>query len=539
MAAKPQQVAEGLNFPLNDKGERSTTDFAKRVFAAAFRATGDDQLAKDVLAERNWRYGYNKHLLQHVQTSLKSPDAAIKAASAGLQELHNGFDFIRDGKTMKFTEAMQSIKGTFHTGFLKGSKPKPSTSELVIPYKGKQLKGEELVRQLKKWANYGTIEPSAAEAIEMVARNPRWVDLSSRYFVLLGAGSAMGPFLVLMALGANIIAVDLDRAPIWKRLLTVAEGSCGTITFPLKKPQSELKTKEELYENAGSNLITQAPEIYNWVLPLYRDMAITVGCYVYLDGEAHVKVALACDAIMKGLTENRRNVSLAFLCTPTDIHVIPDEARRDALAKFNSWGWRNLVVAPVRLFGGKRMLVKNALPPVKAQDGKSEFSYVDGSVVAQGPNYALAKRMQHWRAIVARNVNNAPVSSHIAPSTSTASVVHNRQFAWAYDGMPFFKPLEIFEQETSNAVMSAILIHDLSNQQAVANPSVPLKNPLEMFKYNGFHGGVWRIPYKVGTIGEVSVIIHFVKVLRPYLLLALIAAVVGYYFRFMHPQQQQ
>jgi hypothetical protein len=333
-----------------------------------------------------------------------------------------------------------------------------------------------------------------------------------------------------MALGANIIAIDLDRAPIWKRLLTIAEQSCGTITFPLKKPQAELKTKEELYDNAGSNLITQAPEIYNWLLPLYPGLPLVVGCYVYLDGEAHVKVALACDAIMKGLCENRKSVSLAFLCTPTDIHLIPEEARRDALGKYNSWGWRNLAVAPVRMFGGNQYLVKNALAPVKSQDGKAEFSYVDGLTVAQGPNYALAKRMQHWRAIVAR-ASGCPVSSHIAPSTSTASVVHNKKFAWAYDGMPFFQPLEIFEQETSNAVMSAILVHDLSNPQAVANPNVPLKNPLEMFKYNSFHGGIWRIAYKVGTIGEVSALIHFIKVLRPFFFLAILAIVFGLFYR--------
>jgi len=527
-AAKPQQVAEGLNFPLNEKGERSTTDFAKKVFAACFSATGDQQLVQDIVAEKNWRYKYNRYILKHVDTSLKSPEDAIAAARAGLQELHNSFDFIRDGKTIKFSEAMQVIKGSFQTGFLKGSKPKPANQELVVPYKGRQLKGDDLIKQLRKWANYGTIEPSAAEAIEMVVKNPKWVDLSDRYFVLLGAGSAMGPFLVLMALGANIIAVDLDRAPIWKRLLTIAEQSCGTITFPLKKPQSEIKSKEELYDNAGSNLITQAPEIYNWVSRVYPDQTLAVGCYVYLDGEAHVKVALACDAIMKGLSENRRGISLAFLCTPTDAHLVPDEVRKDALARFNSWGWRNLVVAPVRMFGGNR-LVKNALPPVKSKDGKSEFSYIDGLTVAQGPNYALAKRMQHWRAIVARSTG-CVVSSHIAPSTSTASVVSNKKFAWAYDGMPFFKPLEIFEQETSNAVMSSILIHDLSNKQAVANPSVPLKNPLEMFKYNSFHGGVWRIPYKVGTIGEVSVIIHFIKVLRPYLLL-IFAILAGLFYQ--------
>jgi len=210
------------------------------------------------------------------------------------------------------------------------------------------------------------------------------------------------------------------------------------------------------------------------------------------------------------------------------VHVIPEDARKAALANYNSLDWRNLLILPIRALSGK-MLQKNALPPIKAKDGK-EFSIVDGLAVAQGPNYALAKRMQHWRAIVARS-SGCTVSSHIAPSTATASVVHNRQFAWAYDGMPYFKPLEIFEQETSNAVMSAILLHDLNNNKAVARPDVPLRNPLEMFKENSFHGGIWRAAYKVGSIGEVSVLVHFVKVLRP-ALFALLVVIVAVLWRF-------
>ena len=187
---------------------------------------------------------------------------------------------------------------------------------------------------------------------------------------------------------------------------------------------------------------------------------------------------------------------------------------------------------PVRLSPGHRMLEKNALPTVKADDGNS-FSIVDGLAVAQGPNYALAKRMQHWRAVVSRSVDGCWVSSHIAPSTATASVVHNKQFAWAYDGMPYFVPYEIFEQETSNAVMSGILIHDLRNKKAVANADVTLKNPLEMFKYNSFHGGVWRSAYKVGSIGQVSVIVHFIKVAKPVLLALLVLFVFYLYTRFL------
>jgi hypothetical protein len=331
--AKP--LADGVQFPANDKGERSTSDAQKKIFAAVFRAVGDEATAKKVLEERNWRYKYNQYVLEHVKGSLKDPNAALTAATAGLKELHETFEFVRDGKTYTLKNAMEQITGTFHTGFIKGSKPKPD-QELVVPYKGRQLRGEALVSQLKKWAQAGTIEPSAAEAIAMVATNKKWVDLSDRYFVLLGAGSAMGPFLALMELGANIIAVDLDRAPIWKRLITKARESCGTITFPLKRPQSEIKSDEELYENAGSNLITQAPEINNWLKTVYPDKNLTVGCYVYLDGEAHVKVALACDAIMKGMSESRKT-ALAFLCTPTDVHVIPDEAKGCACQLFQLW----------------------------------------------------------------------------------------------------------------------------------------------------------------------------------------------------------
>ena len=50
-------------------------------------------------------------------------------------------------------------------------------------------------------------------------------------------------------------------------------------------------------------------------------------CYTrqYLDGAKHVQVSLAMDAIMAGVMEKRKNISLGFLCSPTDclslIHI--------------------------------------------------------------------------------------------------------------------------------------------------------------------------------------------------------------------------
>jgi hypothetical protein len=53
--------------------------------------------------------------------------------------------------------------------------------------------------------------------------------------------------------------------------------------------------------------------------------------------------------------------------------------------------------------------------------------------------------MQHWRCIVARNAGHL-VSTNIAPSTKTTSVVSNAQFKAAYEGMPSFRPMEIMYQ---------------------------------------------------------------------------------------------
>lgn len=135
-----------------------------------------------------------------------------------------------------------------------------------VPYKGKILTGAALQDQVDKWVSYGTIEPSAGEAIKDASQNGKWRDLSDRYFVLLGAGSAMGPLKLLLELGANIVAIDLDRPQIWQRLLDLAENSCGTMTFPLKEgtPQSSLPTREALCAAAGSNLLAHTPEILNW-----------------------------------------------------------------------------------------------------------------------------------------------------------------------------------------------------------------------------------------------------------------------------------
>lgn len=211
----------------------------------------------------------------------------------------------------------------------------------------------------------------------------------------------------------------------------------------------------------------------------------------------------------------------AYLCTPTDVHVIPPVAHAAAERRSNSLELVNVVCKVTCNLG--MSLISNVKPPVVSADG-TNYYLVDGLVNKQGPNYALAKRMQHWRAVVARQEYRCRVSSNIAPSTATASVVSNRLFAMAYEGMPYFRPMEVFQQETSNAVMGALLLRDVSDSSTPSNPSLPLKHPLQLFSFGSFHGGVWRMAYTMDSIGTPAVLAYLLtRLMWVVLTLAVIA----------------
>lgn len=87
----------------------------------------------------------------------------------------------------------------------------------------------------------------------------------------------MGPLQVLLSLGANVIAIDLDRPFIWKRIIELARKSPGRLIFPVKKPESQLTNDDVLFSNAGGNLFTDTPEICNWLSQLMPDKSFIIG----------------------------------------------------------------------------------------------------------------------------------------------------------------------------------------------------------------------------------------------------------------------
>ena len=136
-------------FPKDATGERSSTAVGKAVFADSLKGVSDADAAA-VEKERNWRFGYAKHVVKNVNVSLGSKEVAVKVATQGLAAAMDRMEFVRDGKTSSFAEAMKNIKGSFHTGIIKGGKAKPTKHTLEVPYKGTVLTGDALAAQLKK-----------------------------------------------------------------------------------------------------------------------------------------------------------------------------------------------------------------------------------------------------------------------------------------------------------------------------------------------------------------------------------------------------
>ena len=341
--AKPPPPPRGLVWPLDKKGQRSSTEVNNAIVAAALGAIDPAKAQACLQSKSSWRFGYVKHLRALVEAQCASPEAALKSAQAGLDKAYELFEFVApDGSAVSLQQAM-TVKNTekFHTGVVVGkNKAESQKDTLQVPYKGEMLSGQKLKDQVQKWVDYGTIEPSAGKAISACVDNPEWLGTSffkQRYFVLLGAGSAMGPLKVLLALGANVIAVDLDRPGIWKNLIGLVEDSSGSMTFPLNVEASTCRTNSELAEHAGCNLFTHTPLIRDWLMNLYPGKPFTVGSYAYLNGALHVQVSLAMDAICRDLSEKRRNTSLAYLCTPTDFHLVPKEAHEAAKENFKEY----------------------------------------------------------------------------------------------------------------------------------------------------------------------------------------------------------
>ena len=473
----------GINFRARE-GTRSSTDAGKRICADAVRED-DPTLAERIEGERDWRHRYPEHLADLTLVEARSTRTALAVARRGLKSAYEEFVVVCEHGDLPLEEASTVADSLLDTVEIVGEGQR--SRELVVPYHGQLLRGESLLKQLDDWVQRGITEPSFADAVGAVVRNPDWLDLSDRSFALLGAGAQMGPFTHLMSWGARVAAVDIRRPQTWQRLIGYAKSSAGRMLVPTQ-PVIIRNASQDVADIAGADLITQVGQLLAWLQD--APGPLTVGNYGYLDGVGFVRLSMAFDVLFTGLQQRRGDLSLAYLATPSDVFLVPRDAVRMAHQRYHQLRPTLLAARVAHAASGGRYLRPNYSRLSLAES--NNFGLVNALIPEQGPNYALAKRLQRWRMIAAR-ADGILTSVHVAPPTQTQSVHKNpvmeeRQRLTAHLG------IETFEAATSQAIAAAILVHDLRNPHAPANPRVPISHPHEVFMFGANPGGRWRVP---------------------------------------------
>jgi hypothetical protein len=463
----------GVVFPAGPDGRRSTAALGRAVVADALRPV-DPTGAAAAERETNWRAGYLTHFRRLVEAGLTSREAALAIADGGLASLHSRMRVAGpDGAEVGLDALAAAPAGRALTTAEVTGTAEPER-ELSLPFHGRRLRGDALLRQLDTWVAAGVVEPSCAEAVHRVAANPGWLSLPDTTVVVLGAGAEMGPLTALLRWGARVAGVDLPRAPLWERVLDTARRGAGTLLVPVTEAGPAEAAR------AGADLITEVPAVAEWVAGLPGRPVL--GNYVYADGATNVRVSTAVDALTARLTKARTDLALAFLATPTDVFAVPGEAVEHSVRAYAARSrTAKLLGRPLRTLSAGRLLQRAHVPGTAP-------GIADSLVAQQGPNYALAKRLQRWRATVARAAGTT-VSMNVAPPTRTRSVVKNRALAAAYAGAHRFG-VEVFEPATSNVLMAALLVHDLHTGGGPA-----CEHPWQDEAAAAAHGGLWRSAY--------------------------------------------
>jgi hypothetical protein len=475
----------GVVVPAGPDGRRSSTALGRAVVAAALRPV-DPAGATAAEAEPKWRTAYPAHFRRLVEAGLPTKDDWLRIAGAGLDAAYGRLRLVLpDGADAPLSAALTAPAGReLTTGEVVGT-GEPER-ELVLPWRGQRLRGDGIRRQVEAWVAAGVAEPSLVEPIEAVLAHPEWLRLDGTTVATLGAGAEMGPLAPLLRWGATVAAVDLPRAALWDRLRRTARDGAGRLLIPVgagpdpagPDPASSDPASSDpagpALPGAGADLVSEVPAIAGWLGGLPGRLVL--GNYAYADGSMHLRVSAAADVLVRRLQQDRDDLALAFLATPTDVFAVPPEAVDAATAGYERRS--RLRTAPLRAVS------RGALfrPPYGPGPGVN-----DSLIPQQGPNYALAKRIQRWRAAVARDAGTT-VSFHVAPSTRTRSVLSNRALRAAFDGAHHFG-VEVFEPATSSTLLAALLVHDLNATPAAAG------HPWQDEARTAVHGGLWRTPY--------------------------------------------
>lgn len=465
-------------------GSRGSTLPAKTILSRAVR-DHDQGLAQRILELEAWRTDYPQVFVDLTALEASSPEVGLDIARSGLAAATDEMCFVSSDQDQPLRDALVVREPELGTVTVSGTAAPPN--RLEVPYEGRVLSDDALLRQLDRWVRDGITEPSFAEAVGAVAREPGWLDLRDRTFALIGAASQMGPYPQLMRWGATVAAVDLARPGVWYRLAGAAADGAGRLLAPSRAGD------DARIETCGANLLTEVGPVARWLET--APGPLTLGNYSYANGGLFVRLSVAVDLVITQLQRTRGDLSLAYLASPADVFTVPMSAVEMSRHRARPLSPEGALGRAIRSTTRGDVLRPNYPDGSVIETATGPYGLLNAIIGVQGPNYCVAKRLQRWRMAVARD-EGLVTSVHVAPPSRTASVHHNpamlkRQLDTARLG------IETFDAATTEALAAAVLVHDLRNPLSPANPDSALAHPLDSFHFAANPGGRWRIPFDI------------------------------------------
>lgn len=505
--------------------------------------------ALEDLPDREWRHRYTQFVNTIIQIQVRAtPEEALEMCQAGLEAAHENMNFAISSSTLPtMVSAKEAVllrddddddddffldslviygQGKRSDEEKKGHMAWRVPASTDDPTVFQTLHGEAVTRQLQALAAYGAMEPSAASSAAQVMTQKTVGEISEslkdKVFVLLGATSELGPARTLAYLGTTIVAIARSGHKLLSLMQEIRDTTDSTLILPIKRPkhtdeQSTINNSEDEEAHAGADLIHDTPQLARWIANLYPQKQLVIVPLAYLDGEANVRAVVAMDLIIEYVLQHRDSkrrsatcsdaisatTALAFLISPGTPHVITEEAAMDARRRYTSSQstfkppvWQTALRFLPTAVGGfaKYCITDSPLPP-------HDLYVFNGLADIQGPNYALSKCIQQWRAMLAHSRGHC-ISANISPPAKTQSMVGHDQVATWLNGIQAFPPMVVFDPSMARTLMTSLLVWDL-----ICKKHITYHHPTMLFMENSVHGGVWRFPYDINSVGLVSFMI--------------------------------
>lgn len=346
-----------------------------------------------------------------------------------------------------------------------------------VPFEGRVHRGSEARALVDRLFHEHHLSEAARRALQWSIAHIEdthggSLDLRGERFALLGAGAELAPTPFLLAAGATVLWIDVT--PPERASKHHAEAlSHGTVV-----------TAE-----GASDLLAHPHAIAAAVRRFAEEGPVHLGLFAYAPGSGReLRLAAAMDAIARALGPSVLR-SVAMYISPTS----PAEAQPE-----------DLDVARSR--EARRPPWQALLERTPALTGPGHFTHGDASVARavvtlQGPTYQAAQYLAkvcsaEVLAVDGLAEKKVTVSANVAGITDTRSLAHPL-FQAAFVGAPSFG-VRIFEPDTTRALATLLLLHDLRNPQAPGSATrgdVPPATRAKELRAQQLHGGVFNMPW--------------------------------------------